>query len=458
MTQTKTGITERLADYALSLDYEHIPPSALERTKMLFLDFLGVALGGNAFADSTPAFRKGVQDLARGAPGRCTVVGERDLYPAPLAALLNGAYAHSLDFDDTHRESVMHPGTPVFATLLALAEETGADGRRFLTSAVAGYEVSCKVGRAHGEGVHKRGFHPTATTGIFGAVAAGARLLGLDREALLNALGIAGSQSAGSLRFMETGAWNKRLHVGLCAHNALYALTFAQAGVLGAREPLEGRFGYFFSFVEPPYDLARALEGLGERYEVLYTAVKPYPSCRYNHGVIDAVLDLVRREGLGPDQVQEMEIALNQAGMELVGVPEEVKRRPKNIVDGQFSVFFAAASALLEGRFTWDAYRRLGDPQVQDLIARIRISLDRAIPALGSRVKVVTRDGRTLVKEVPLARGEPETFPTWEELEEKFRGLASALLPEEQVRRVAETVRHLEQVEDLRALTALLRP
>lgn len=458
MVQTKQPVTERLAEYALSLDYEHIPPQALERTKMLFLDFLGVALGGNAFADSTEAFRQGVQALARGAPGRCTVAGERDLYPAPLAALLNGAYAHSLDFDDTHRESVMHPGTPVFATLMALAEETGADGRRFLTAAVAGYEVSCKVGRAHGEGVHRRGFHPTATTGIFGAVSAGARLLGLDRETLLNALGIAGSQAAGSLRFMETGAWNKRLHVGLCAHNALYALTFARAGVLGAREPLEGRFGYFFSFVEPPYDVGRALEGLGERYEVLHTAVKPYPSCRYNHGVIDAVLDLVREEGLGAEQVREMEVVLNQAGMELVGRPEEVKRRPRNIVDGQFSVYFAAASALVEGRFTWDAYRRLGDPRVEELMDRIRVSVDRAIPALGSRVRVVTRDGRTLVREVPLARGEPETFPSWEELEAKFRSLARPLLPEPQVDRVAETVRRLEEVEDLRRLTALLRP
>jgi 2-methylcitrate dehydratase PrpD len=237
MVAAQKGVTARLAEYAVGLRYEQLPYEVVERIKQLFLDFLGVAFGAsNSGVDSTNIFHNGVQELVMGQSGECTVVGEPGTYPAHFASLLNGAYAHSMDFDDTHREAIMHPGAPVFPTLLALGEENAVSGREFLSSAVVGYDVGCKIGKAHGAGIHSRGFHPTATTGIFGATAAGARILGLAPEILLNAFGINGSLAAGSQRFIETGAWNKRLHVGLASHNAIYALTFARHGVIGATE------------------------------------------------------------------------------------------------------------------------------------------------------------------------------------------------------------------------------
>ncbi|MBI4233131.1 MAG: MmgE/PrpD family protein [Chloroflexi bacterium] len=458
MPELRDGLTERLAEHALAMTYEQLPPAVLERTKQLFLDFLGVALGAAGSADSSGAFEAGVRELARGQPGRCTVVGSQKLYPPHFAALLNGAYAHSMDFDDTHREAILHPGAPVFPTLLALGEVSGASGKEFLAAAVAGYDVACKIGKAHGAGVHNRGFHPTATTGIFGATAGGARLLGLNREALLNALGLNGSQAAGSLRFLETGSWNKRLHVGLASHNAIYALTFARHGILGAAQPLEGRYGYFTAYSQESCDLSKAVSGLGSEFEVMNTAVKPYPSCRYNHGVIDAVLALLQEHELVPQEIARMDVALNQIGMDIVGYPEPVKRNPQNIVDGQFSVYFAAAAAAVEREFTWKTYARLQDPETRDLIQRVSASVDKTVPGLGARVTVATRSGGRFAKDVPLAKGEPETFLTWQELHTKFRGLASEVLADPQVDRVADRVMSLERLENLNELTRQLRP
>ena len=160
MTTSATGVTIALVDYAQSLKYEDIPPEVLERTKQMLLDFLGVAYGGLAVGESSAPIIDGVLDLAAGAQGRSAVVGRAEKLPAHYAALLNATFAHSMDFDDTHREAVIHIGTPLFATLLALADESDVSGRDFLTAAVAGYDVTGKVGKAHGGAVHARGSPP----------------------------------------------------------------------------------------------------------------------------------------------------------------------------------------------------------------------------------------------------------------------------------------------------------
>ncbi|MBI2166075.1 MAG: MmgE/PrpD family protein [Chloroflexi bacterium] len=457
MTERRDGLTQRFVEYALGLGYEDIPPQVIERAKHLFLDFLGVAFGGRD-SESTGPVMKAVRELAAGAKGSATVVGGRRSFPAQYAALLNGILAHSMDFDDTHRDSIMHPGTPLFSTLLALAEGSHATGRDFLASAVAGYDVLGKLGRAHGEGVHKRGFHPTATTGIFGAVAGGARLLRLDEEKLRNALGLALSQSAGSLQFLENGAWNKRIHVGQAAHNAVVSLTFARHGAVGASEPLEGRFGYFHLFSEEPLDLEKAVRGLGSEFEVMNTAIKPYPCCRYNHGVIDALTALAREHGLRPDDVARVDVGLNRVGLSLVAEPEKPKQHPKTVVDGQFSVYFAAAVALLERNYTWQSYSRLEDPAVVSLMERVHAAAKPEIGPLGASVRVTTRQGGSLSAKVALAKGEPETPLTWEELLAKFRPLARSALSERQAEALIQQVASLEKVEDMTSLTALLRP
>jgi len=456
MATTATDVTQRLTDYALSLGFQDIPQPVIRRAQELFLDFLGVALGGRA-TESTQPIVDAARDLAGGATGPCTVLGDAPTYPAHFAALLNGTLAHSMDFDDTHAGSIMHIGTPVFATLLALAEERGATGADFLTAAVVGYDVAGKLGNAHRDGVHLRGFHPTATTGIFGATAAGARLLGLTQEQLLNALGLNLSQSSGSQQFLENGAWTKRLHVGLAAHNAVYSLAFARRGFKGPSRPLEGRFGYFALYSQDGNNLEEAVAGLGHRFEVMATAVKPYPCCRYSHGSIDAVLDLMRRHNLRHHDIAAIDLYLPPAGYAMVGTPEAAKRRPSNVVEGQFSAFFAAAYAAVKGVYGWSAYQSLTDPEVLKLAQRVNVRRQPDFTGFRSRVVITGASGLRAELDVKEPKGEPENPLSWDETTDKFRGLAGGVIGPRRAEAVIAAVDALPRLPSLKELTQHLR-
>lgn len=460
MTQTthvETALTERMVEHALGLTYQAIPPAVIDRTKQLFLDFLGVALGGRALGASSEALLGGVQKLADGAQGPCTVVGGREGQVPHFAALLNAAFAHSMDFDDTHRESLMHQGAPLFAALLAGAEVAGSSGKDFLTAAVAGYDIGGKLGAAHGDGVHRRGFHPTATTGIFAVTAAAGRLLGIEKKTLTDALGLDLSLAAGCQQFLETGGWNKPFQVGLTAHHALYSLAFARAGLQGTRRPLEGRYGYYVTFAEPGSDLTKATDGLGQRFEALYTALKPYPCCRFDHAAIDAVVNIVKREAIRPEEVERIDVFIPNTNYQLVAEPVEVKRRPREIVDGQFSVYFATAIAAVEHGYTWESYQRLDDSLVQRLMEQTFAHPSDDLIEMSAQVVIKTARG-TWKEEVRQPKGEPENPMTWQEIRAKFASLASRSLEKQRADRIVEIVQELEHQGNLSALTSALRP
>ena len=456
MATVQTAVTASLASYALTLRYEDIPQPVVQRAKDLLLDFLAVALGGRQVAESTAPIIAGVKDLARNAGGSASVIGEAGRMPAHYAALLNATLAHSMDFDDTHRVSIMHPGAPLFATLLALGEERNSSGKEFLAAAIAGYDIGNKIGKAHGPSMHHRGFHPSATTGIFACTAAGARLLGLTAMQTESAMGLNVSQIAGSQQFLVDGSWNKRLHVGLAAHNAILSLVMARNGYMGSKEPIEGRFGYFNIYADDKRDPSVALHGLGKEFEVMETAVKPYPCCRYNHATIDAVRDMVSRNSLRPEDVASIKIATGETGFNLVAQPVEAKRRPTNIVEGQFSIHFAAACAVLEP-YTWDSYRLIGSPEVERLTARVSVTLDSSQRAMGSRVELATSDGRNMARDVPLPKGEPENPMSWQEMRAKFEQWAPGVLGKKRSEAVTDLVGRLETLDDVGALMAQLR-
>ena len=452
-----TGITNALVDYAQNLKYEDIPPDVLERTKQMLLDFLGVAYGGLRTGESSGPIIDGVLDLSAGAAGESAVVGRPERLPAHYAALLNATFAHSMDFDDTHRDAVIHIGTPLFATLLALADEHEVSGRDFLTAAVIGYDVTGKVGKAHGGSMHARGFHPTATTGIFGCSAAGARLLGYSAQQTANAMGLNVSQSAGSTQFLENGSWNKRFHTGLAAHNAVMSLVMARHDYLGATSPIEGSRGYFALYAGDGADASRALDGLGSDFEVMNTAVKPYPCCRYSHATIDAVADIVRAESLASPDIDGIDIALGVTGYSMVADPPEMKRVPSNVVEGQFSVYFAAAATAGKGGYAWDAYDRLDDTEVKRLMQRTNVTLqERFGSGMESIVSLRTADGRTIERTVPYPKGEPENPMTWDEMQAKFTEWSEPVIGPGRAAQVIESVASLESLSSVSELTANL--
>ena len=427
-----TGETLALARFASGLAYDDIPAEVASRAKALSLDLLGSAVRARREAESTPAILQALSALGLDAPGPCTVMGDGRWWTAPIAALLNGALGHSLDFDDTHAESSLHPSAPVVPAALAAAELTGADGRTALTAIVAGYEVCCRLGLALDATAHyARGFHPTATAGTFGAAAAAARVFGLSAQQTAAAFGVAGSQAAGSLQFLQNGAWNKRWQVGAAAMNGLTAAALAREDFVGAAEPIEGRHGLLHGYSEAPRP-ERATAGLGADWETLKAAVKPYPCCRYAHAALDGLIALRAEHGLAAADVEAVEIGLHRNGVVLVGAPIEAKRRPRNVVEGQFSMPFTAALVLDQGRFGWDDYRRLGEPGIDALCDRVAVTAEPVVEAarphpFGAHVRLKTSRG-AFERLVPDPSGEPQSFPDEAALQAKFMALAEPVL------------------------------
>ena len=459
MTIVAQGFTEQLVEHVITLPGERVTEEAREATKRLFLDFLAVAVGGRRLAESSSIILEGTRRLAGTSSGPCTIIGEEAGYPAQYAALANGALVHSMDFDDTHQHAYLHPGAPIFASLLALAEAEGKGGFEFLTAAVMGYDVACKVGLVTGPVIIERGFHPTGILGVFGATAAGARLLGLSQEQALNALGINLSQAAGTQQFLVNGTWTKRLHVGLGAHNAIYALTFAGLGFEGSVSPLDGRDGLYHCFAgEDQPALELAVDGLGERFEVQNTAIKPFPCCRMIHGPLDAVTEIQKTQRISPEDVAEVEVALSPAAYRVVADPPDVKRTAATVGQGQFSIYFALAAAMVNGGFSWQSYESLQDPTVREMMPRVTALSDDSLRGYHSRLTIITKDGDRLTREVPFPKGEPENPVSWEDLEPKVWSLAGEPLGAQRLERLISMVRNLESVDDLRELTALLRP
>jgi len=206
--------------------------------------------------------------------------------------MVNGTLAHSLDFDDTHAEGSIHSSAPIVPAALAAAEMTGASGKDLIAACVVGYEVQIRLSLALDPSAHyDRGYHPTATCGVFGAAAAAGKLLGLDADGLESAFGIALIQAAGSMQFLADGAWTKRSHVGQAAENGLQCAVLAAEGFQGPAEAFEGKWGFLHAYA-PDADHAKATAGLGDTWQTLKLAVKPYPSCRYSHAALDGLIRL----------------------------------------------------------------------------------------------------------------------------------------------------------------------
>ena len=223
----ETGITQTLAAFASNVNYEDLSPDVVDWAKYLCLDFAGVTLNGST-TDSAKTVVKALEDVGRSGPS--AVIGTDKRVLPEYAALANGTAFHSIEMDDINNEASLHPGVVAFPTALAMADITQVSGKEFISAVVAGYDVIVRLGRALKPKEHYgRGFHPTGTCGAFGAAAVSARLLGLKGDSYTHALGIAGSQAAGSMEYLAQGAWTKRLHPGWSAHSGIWAALLARA-------------------------------------------------------------------------------------------------------------------------------------------------------------------------------------------------------------------------------------
>ena len=452
------GVTSVLSAFCANIRLEKLPPEVVNRARFLVLDLVGNIVRARHDAESTDSFVNTVRAMGM-ANGNFGVFGDSARYTPAGAAFLNGALAHSLDFDDTHAAGSLHPGAPVIPAALAAGEMVGASGADVLAGIIAGYEVTCRIALALPAGEHyDRGFHPTATCGAFGAAAAAARVFGLDADGVASAMGTVLSQAAGSLQFLANGAWTKRSQVGWAAVNGLMAATLVREGFKGASEALEGKHGFMRAYAPNPTP-ERAVQDLGVVFELMNTAVKPYPSCRYGHAGIDAALALRAANDLLPHEITAVRLGLPRSGMLLVGEPPEKKANPQNVVDGQFSGPFVISAALATGAMGWDSYKLLNDPTIRALLPKVTSAFDPEIEAefptnMSGKLTIEAR-GQIFELKVVVPKGEPSNFLTENELKAKFRGLTDAILGEERAAKLADAVLAIDKSNDISGLARL---
>jgi 2-methylcitrate dehydratase PrpD len=455
-------ITEELAAFCVGLKADAIPAPAYDAAKRFLLDFCAVALRGS-LEQSSQIVAKMAERLSPARSDGSQVIGHDVRHSPEYAALINGTSLHGLELDDIHPVAAIHPGAAIFPAVLAIGEAVNASGKDLLAAVIVGYEVSCRLSRALVPSEHgPHGFHSTATCGVFGATAAIARLMGLTADQLVNAFGINGSQAAGSVEFLTDGAWTKRMHPGWAAHGAIIAAELARGGFTGPRRILEGKAGFLRSYSDRP-QVDRVLADLGEGFEILGVAVKPHAACRYSQAAIDAILALVAEHDVKPDQVDRVTVGTFQGGIPIVAEPLAVKRRPRSVVDAQFSIHFASAAAIMRRAVTLADYKpdRMFSPEMHAMMDKVDCvhapELDSLFPKLWpANVEIALRGGAKLQKRVDVLHGDPEDPLSWDELIGKVDTVAADVLPKERRALLVAGVRDLEN-RSVRAFAELLR-
>ena len=450
------NMTEKFAEFCEQLKYDDLSPEVIKRTKLLILDTVGIIIRARHDAESTSSLVSAIDKLEM-SNGSCQVFSDKKTYSPSAAALLNGTLAHSLDFDDTHAEASLHSSAPILSAALAAAQMNKSSGQELIAACVVGYEVQIRLGLAGGSSAHyKKGFHPSATCGIFGAAAAAGYLMGLTKEQYISAFGIALSQSAGSMQFLTDGAWTKRSHVGQAAQNGLSCAIMAGEGFKGPSKAFEGQWGYLHSYASGG-DVKKAMNGLGEKFETLNLGVKPYPSCRYSHAAIDGLIELKKELKFSSDDLDDIDIGLSETALNIIGYPLMDKQHPKSIVDGQFSMPFCAAVTVKSGGLQWDDYKNhLNNKDTLSLCNKVKVSPDedaeKCCPEyMSAKVKVVVK-GEKYEKFVKIPRGEPENFMEDAEFISKFKGLTEPYLSKQRVDQLTDLMLKIDQANNVNSI------
>jgi 2-methylcitrate dehydratase PrpD len=395
---TTPAVTRRLADFVAGSQWRDIPEAVRREGVRGLLNYVGCALGG--CGDPAIGLAIGVLTPSFGEPA-AGLIGRAERCDLLNAAFLNAASANVLEYDDTHLPTVMHPAAPVAPGLFALAEARGASGAELLHTFILGVEISCRVGNAVMPHHYRRGAHITATCGIFGAAAAAGKLIGLDPVRMNWALGHAATQSAGLVESL--GSMSKSIGVGNAARNGLIGALFAEAGFTAAEQAIEGKYG-FAAVASDTVDLGKALDGLGEHWEILANAYKPYPCGVVLFPVIDACLELRKRLELPAGDIAEILVRGHPLLRERTDRPDIGDGRSAKV-----SLQHAVAVALLRGaagiaEFEDDA---VADPNVRALRAKVRAADDSAIPVEAAVVSIRLADGKSLSEHVKAGRGTP---------------------------------------------------
>lgn len=448
--------TRTLARLVAGLEFKELPKEVIEKTKLLVLDQIGCEI-----ASSTLPWNRAVYQYVRDRKGgteESTVVNYGLKTSAEDAVFANATFGHGFEMDDTDQIGIFHPGCVVVSTALALGEREMIDGKEFITAVALGYDVGMRIGAAARMAI-RRWFHPTGILGPFAAATVAARILKLDQDKVLHALGIAGSQSSGLMEYAETGGSVKRLHAGIAAHGGMRAALLAERGLTGPTTVLEGKKGFCQAF-SGEYSLQELTRDIGKEFRVMKMGFKPYACCGAHHAALDAISNIRAKQALSADRIRKITVGGNVVAFNIAGADS----KPEDICGMQFSGRFGIALRIVKGDNQFSDYteENLRNPELRALANRVEYVYDQELEDISSdtcpaKVVVEMLDGATLTDRVDYPKGTIQNPMSKEELETKFRGLASTVLPDKRVEQIVATVNDLERLDNVWGLSALLK-
>lgn len=451
---TEKAIEKRLVDYILNTAFKGLPNETVDIIKNVVLTVLGTTIAGAATEYSEALIG---QAREWGGKQEATILIHGGKVPAYNAALVNSAMARALDFCDAMKPG-MHVGSSSVPTALATAELAGCSGKEFLTALLVGTEVAARINASS----NYDGFDPTGVCTIFATTAIAGRILHLDPRQMLNALALAFNRAGGSLQSNIDGSLAVRMIQGFASQTGIICAQLAQRGITGPKNFLQGIYGYFHLYAKDKYDSRTVIGELGERFELTQTIFKKYPSCVDTMTSTEAILDLVNRESLAPEDVAQIDIKVTPYAYELTGHQFRIGDNPK--VNAQFSIQYCVANALLRGSPKLEHFDEhfIREPQIMKLIQKIQVVADPALEERGetaTEVQVKTIDGIIYHRAIDTARGLPKNPLTTEEHLARFYDCiryAGKSLPQENIDKLLSLVNELEKVEDVRSLIPLL--
>ena len=452
-------VTGRIAEYITATDIEDFPPDAIDAAKGAIMDCLACMLAGSHESLSDILCR---YVAAESASPSATVVGRGFRTSAANAALINGAMAHALDYDDITQITKTHPTAVLLPASLAVAEELGASGKDLLLGYMTGFEVACAVGEALSEAYYDDlGWHPTGPLGAVGAAAAASKIMALDTERTAMAVSLAASQASG-LR-QNFGTMTKPFHAGDAARSGVASAKLVREGFTASADALEGRFGFIRAFSGGQgFESGQIARNLGNKCYLVESGIeiKKYPCCGSAHLALDATFDLLSQAAIDPEAVDRIDVMVD------FDPPRSlIHSRPLSSLEGKFSMQYCLAAALLDRRvglqsFTDDQVMR---PEAQAMIPRIemrRIPGNEGLPSWTEgyhQVEVQLKDGSVLRREARRADSGALRGVTMEDIRDKFRDCAAQLLSEETTAEVLSRLDLLEEGEPVVGLVDLLR-
>jgi 2-methylcitrate dehydratase PrpD len=437
--------TTQLARLVYETGYDDIPQAIIERAKLAIFDSIGIALRGSLSAEAL-LIRKLLPSVA--ASGKATVVADGRRCQPQWAAFANAVMVNSLELDDTSDSTYCHPAATVVPAVLAVAEEVDVGGKDLLAALVLGYEVTLRVAAA-ARSHRAQGFAITGTTGTFGAAAATGKVLGLNEEQLVSALGLAGTLAPLSLlEFLSDGSMSKTIYAGGAAHNGVLATLLAAQGVTGPVGILDGKFGFLAVASALENDPSMLVRGLGEKFLISSVSMKPYACCRHFHGAIDCLLEL--REEKGIDWYEDIaRITIHSNHLAIKGHGD---KHPATVVGAQQSFPYVVAVALLEGHVNIDdfAEEKIQDPRRYALADRVELLIDEEMVAnlpqkVSCSVRIDLKNGESFQCYSDMPKGTPEKPLSVKELEDKFIHLTTPLINKERQLELKNTILSLEK-------------